>query len=145
MIDQLDGVSSLYLDSNIFIYLVEDRGAKRDAVTAILAEAQALGIFLTTSEITLAECLFGAFERENEALAGVYRELFSGDGLIRTILCQSIIFEDAARRGAALSLKLVVAIHIASAKHFGCDGFLTNDKGIRGPEMLKIIQLSDLL
>jgi predicted nucleic acid-binding protein len=145
MIDQLDGVSSLYLDSNILIYLVEDRSAKRDAVTAILAEAQTLGVFLTTSEITLAECLFGAFKQENEALAGVYRELFSGDGFIQTILCQSIIFEDAARRGATLSLKLVDAIHIASATHFGCDAFLTNDNGIRGPVTLKIIQLSDFL
>ena len=145
MIDQLDGISSLYLDSNIFIYVVEDRGALRDAVTAILAEAQTLGIFLTTSEITLAECLFGAFRQENEALAGVYRALLSDEGLIRTILCQSIIFEDAARRGAALSLKLVDAIHIASATHAGCDAFLTNDKGVRGPEKLKIIQLSDLL
>jgi predicted nucleic acid-binding protein len=145
MIDQLDGVSSLYLDSNIIIYLVEDRGAKRDAVTDVLAEAQTLGIILATSEITLAECLFGAYLQENEALAGVYRELFSGDGIMRLILCQSIIFEDAARRGAALSLKLVDAIHIASATHFGCDAFLTNDKGVRGPATLKIIQLSDLL
>lgn len=145
MTDRLDGVTSLYLDSNIFIYLVEDRGALRDAVTAILAEAQTRGIFLTTCEITLAECLHGAFKQENEALAGVYRELLSGDGLIKTILCQSIIFEDAARFGAALSLKLTDAIHLASAVHFGCDAFLTNDRGIRGPEILKIIQLSDLL
>ena len=145
MTDQLAGVSSLYLDSNIFIYLVEDRGAVRDAVTAMLAEAQTLGIFLTTSEITLAECMFGAFKQENEALAGVYRALFFDGGPIRTILCQSIIFEDAARFGAALSLNLINATHLASATHSGCDAFLTNDKGIRGPEILKIIQLSDLL
>ena len=76
MIDQLGGVSSLYIDANILIYLVLDRGAKRDAVTVILAEAKTRGIFLSTSEITLAECLFGAFKQENEALAGVYRALF---------------------------------------------------------------------
>jgi predicted nucleic acid-binding protein len=138
------GVATLYVDANILIYLIEGRGETREKVTRILAEATSNGISLATSEITLAECLYGAFKQDNDELASVYRQVLSGDGLMQPIPCHLALFEEAARTGANHSLKLIDAIHVAAALQFECDAFLTNDTGIRLPETMKVIHLSGL-
>lgn len=141
--DILAGISRLYVDSNIFIYLVEGRGADHDIVGALLKEAAARNIRLMTSEVTIAECLHGAFKQGNDKLANVYRDLLSAGIVAETIPGDPVLFEYAAYVGASLSLKLIDAIHVASATIFECDAFLTNDRGIRAPENLRIIQLQD--
>jgi predicted nucleic acid-binding protein len=142
-IDRLAGISRLYLDANIFIYFIEGRGAERDAATDILLAAAERGVVLVTGEITIAECLHGAFKQKNEALASVYRDLLSGGIVVETLAGDPVLYECAAYAGSLLSLKLIDAIHAASAMIGECEGFLTNDRGIRVPDGIRIIQLAD--
>jgi predicted nucleic acid-binding protein len=143
--EALAGLNRLYVDANIFIYFVEGEGAERETVTALFLEAAERDVQLVTSEITIAECLRGALRGRDETVASTYRDLLSNGAVVELVAADPVLYEYAALAGFTFSLKLFDAIHVASAVIGDCEGLLTNDKGIRGPEMLKIIQLSDLL
>ena len=51
----------------------------------------------------------------------------------------------AAEIAATASMKLIDALHVATAISSGCKFFLTNDRGIRSSEQLEVIVLSTLL
>jgi predicted nucleic acid-binding protein len=142
--EALAGLNRLYVDANIFIYFVEGDGAERETVTALFVEAAEWDVQLVTGEISIAECLRGALKHGDEAAASAYRHLLSNSDITELVTADPVLYEYAALAGYTFSLKLIDAIHVASAVIGDCDGLLTNDKGIRGPEILKIIQLSNL-
>ena len=143
--DGLAGRHCIYVDANIFIYFVEGAGAERETATALFLEAADRGIRLVTGEISIAECLRGVIGQDEATAASIYRDLFSNGSIVEMVAADPILYEYAALAGSLFSLKLVDAIHLASAVMADCDAFLTNDKGIRGPETLQIIRLSDLI
>jgi predicted nucleic acid-binding protein len=134
----------IYVDANIFIYFVEGDGAERETVIDLFVEAAERNVQLVTSEITIAECLRGALKNSDETAASTYRDLLSNDDIVEMITADPVLFEYAALAGCMFSLKLIDSIHIASAMIAGCDAFLTNDKRMRGPEAMGVIQLSDV-
>ncbi len=141
MTERLRAASRPYFDTNIFVYLVEGSARFRaDAAGAFTAALEAGTII--TSELTVAECLYGAFKKSDGRLAGRYRALFkSGSGLIMCPVDQAIL-DRAAQSGPRLGLKLLDAIHVATAHYAECDAFLTNDRGIRKALGLNVIHLT---
>lgn len=128
-----------YIDTNIIIYQIE--GTRQAQQKASAAVAQSDDQRLVTSEITLGECLLGAQKRQSAELVVKYREILSDTAIFRLVPVDRGILEAAAKLGAQYRLKLVDAIHVATAVAAGCDAFITNDKGIRAGESLRIIQL----
>jgi predicted nucleic acid-binding protein len=143
--EALNELNRLYVDANVFIYFVEGDGAERETAAALFVEAAERDIQLVTSEITIAECLRGTHKNSDETAASTYRDLLSNGDIVELVTADPVLYEYAALAGFTFSLKLVDAIHVASAVIGECEGLLTNDKGVRGPELLKTIQLSDLL
>lgn len=143
--EALSSLQRIYVDANIFIYFVEGDGAERGTVTALFVEAAEKDIQLVTADITIAECLRGALANGDEPAASTFRDLLSNGDLVELVAAEPVLCEYAALAGFTFSLKLLDAIHVASAVIGECEALLTNDKGIRGPENLRIIQLSDLL
>jgi predicted nucleic acid-binding protein len=142
MTDRFTGMSALYLDSNVIIYFIEDRGALRKAASEIILEAQQRGVQLVTSELALAECLHGAYRQQNETLAELYVEFLAGDGMFQLVSLSPPILRTSAKLAALHSTKLLDAIHVASALEIRCQAFVTNDRGIRTPDDLEVIQLT---
>lgn len=141
----LAGRQRIYIDANIFIYFVEGDGAERETATDLFVEAAESGVRLITSEISIAECLRGVIGQTDPTAAQIYRDLFSNGSIVELVAADPVLYEYAALAGSLFSLKLIDAIHLASATMANCDAFLTNDKGIRGPETLPIIRFSDLI
>jgi predicted nucleic acid-binding protein len=141
--EALAELNRLYVDADIFIYFVEGEGAERETVTALFVEAAERNVQLVTSEITIAECLRGALKDRDEPAAATYRDMLSNSDIVEMVTADPVLYEYAALAGCTFSLNLLDAIHVASAVIGECEGLLTNDKGIRGPDILKIIQLSD--
>ncbi len=142
MSDRLAGLSSLYLDSNIFIYFIEDRGPLRKVASEIIFDTQQRGVQLVTSELALAECLHGAYRQHNEKLAELYVDMLAGDDMFHLVSPSPSILRMSAKLAAKFSTKLLDAIHVATAMESKCDAFVTNDRGIRTPDELKVIQLT---
>jgi predicted nucleic acid-binding protein len=139
----LTGITSLYLDSNILIYLIEGNVELGDLVLAAFREIDIHTITLYTSEITVTECLNGAYRAGLEELAQKYLELLSAEEFISLLPVDSDVCIEAARVGAEHRLKTVDSIHLASAILVGCQAFLTNDSGFKSTKNIQIIQLAE--
>ncbi|MDE1148304.1 MAG: PIN domain-containing protein [Azospirillaceae bacterium] len=129
----------VYVDTNIIIYQVEGQPDLRQKLANLFIKELDGAQFLT-SQITIAECLLGAHKRGDAALVETYREIFGGSGVFQLIPVGLEILERAALFGAQQRLKLIDAVHVASALTTGCDTFLTNDAGIRCDD-IRVIQL----
>jgi predicted nucleic acid-binding protein len=98
-----------------------------------------------SSDLTAAELLVKPFKDQDASAEAACRAiLFGNEGVSVGDVSREIIIEAASIR-ASRTLKLPDAIHLATAKHFNCDVFLTNDVRLKnvsvGPE---VVLLSDL-
>jgi predicted nucleic acid-binding protein len=143
MSESLEGISSLYLDSNILIYLVEGNASIGERVLAAFREIENNEITLFTSEITLTECLNGAYSVGSEPLAQKYLELLGAEEFITLVPVDSDVCIEAARLGAAHRLKTVDSLHLASATLAGCQALLSNDSAFRSTDDVRVVQLSE--
>ena len=144
MTNGLEGASTLYLDANILIYFIEGAPDLRARVGSVLAQSDSRGIALATSNLTIAECLHGAWRRRDRALVNVYRGFFSTNDLVRLVGIDDEILAAAAEFAATCEIKLIDAIHVASAVSAGCEALLTNDRRLRAPATVRVLQLGEL-
>lgn len=133
--------AKIHLDSNIIIYRAEGEPALRTIVTQLLTQYAENGAQFWTSGVTVGECLIGAHKKvpSNEE---AYHSAFADRDFISVAEATRQIIERAAILGAELNMKLVDAIHVATAEGLGCFVFLTNDRGIRAPAGLELRYLS---
>jgi predicted nucleic acid-binding protein len=141
----LDGIASLYLDSNILIYMVEGHADLRELVLAAFREIEARDVASYTNEITITECLNGAYRAGLEALAQEYLGLLATREFITLIPVDADVCIEAARLGAVHRLKTVDSIHLASATLAGCQALLTNDGGFRSTKDVEAVRLSEFV
>jgi predicted nucleic acid-binding protein len=141
----LKGIASLYLDSNILIYLIEGNVELSELVLAAFRQIEIHNVTLYTSEITVTECLNGAYREGLEELAQKYLELLSSEEFIILLPVDSDVCVEAARVGAEYRLKTVDSIHLASATLAGCQALLTNDGSFRSTKIVQTIRLSEFI
>lgn len=140
-IETIARAKRIYLDSNICIYFVEGTPDRQSASRRVFELAEQANVPLITSELALAECLFGAYKQGNEALASHYRDILQDSAAITLIPIDTALLDLAAQIGPQSGLKLVDAIHAATALGTGCDVFVTNDVRIRSLKDLEVVQL----
>ena len=97
---------------------------------------------LVTSELTVGECLAGAL-RQDRRLAQTYLDLFDRTELLEVADVTRPLVRRAAELGAALRMKLLDALHVATAEALRCEVLLTNDRGIRAPAGIALRHLSE--
>ena len=139
----LANIASLYIDSNILIYLVAGHADLGDLVLAAFHEIEVHDVALYTSEMTITECLNGAYRAGLEELAQEYLDLFATENFITLLPVDGDVCIEAARLAATHRLKTVDSIHLASATLAGCEALLTNDGGFRSTKDVAAIQLSE--
>lgn len=140
----IEDARKIYIDSNIVIYFVEGAKVFRDKAIEFFQYAELKGIDIVTSEISISECLYGAYKRENDEISEKYREIFYDIDMFQLVPIEREIVEGAAKIGARNTLKLIDAIHLTSALDTECDVLITNDRGIRSTENLKVVQMLEM-
>jgi len=135
----------VYLDSNIFIYGLENVADFGEISKAILEKLDNHVFFGVSSELTLAECLSkpkisSAFEDSLTIYSGALqnRRSFSLVPVSKNILI------DSAKLRARKGYKLPDAIHMATALAEKCNFFLTNDKRFGKTSGIQTIILSEI-
>jgi predicted nucleic acid-binding protein len=118
-------MSRVFWDTNLFIYLMEDKGPSSVRVATLRQRMLERGDQLFTSSLSLGEILVKPLESGDEALPDQYVRLISGAA---TVVPFGI---EAARKYAAIrrdrSIRPPDAIQLACAAHVGMDLFITND------------------
>lgn len=140
---EIIGERRLYLDSNIFIYMLEEPSGYEASVGELAANIDDGVIEALTSELSLAETLVKPF-REAPEYVSVYQRYITSRPHLEVVPVSRSILIEAARRRAHLKVRLPDAIHVATAVNAGCRIFLTNDAEIKSSPDLEVIQFSDL-
>jgi predicted nucleic acid-binding protein len=143
MSDALAGIAKLYVDSNIFIYLIEGEAELHGRVLAAVKNATSNKIALFTSELTLTECLHGAYRAGSDELAKAYLDLLATKEFVTLLPVDITICIEAARAAANQRLKTVDALHFATATASGCTALLTNDSGFRSTRDVRVVSLME--
>lgn len=128
----------VYVDSNIFIYLVDgDDDTRRRALSA-LEELDRQNANLLTSELTIAECTIAPIRDRRPDIVAAFHGLLEDPKIVELAPITRDTLKLAANMAAGLRLKLPDAIHVATAEALSCSVFLTNDRGIRAPAGIEI-------
>ena len=118
-------MSRIFWDTNLFVYLIEDRGERAERVAALRRWMIEREDELLTSTLTLGEILVKPMETGDEKLMRRYEHAIGAGATV-------LPFDDgAARRFAEIrrdrSIRPPDAIQLACAAAVGVDLFITND------------------
>lgn len=131
----------VYFDANIFIYLMEGFPKLEMNLREIRDSIYHGESIIFSSELTLCEVLVPAFRKDNTELLVIYRKFIEESGAFELIPTTREIYIRASLLRAQLSLKTPDAIHVASAIESGCNVFLTNDKPLKAPKDIIVLNI----
>ena len=142
MIELVHG-QSVYIDSNVFIYAVEnDQTFSKPALELFQSIAAGLTHGLT-SELTFAEVLVKPLRQNNRPLVAIYEQLFIATSLAVIPISKPILREAADIR-ARTGQKLPDCIHAATALQSKCSMIVSQDQRLKVPG-LTAIALSEMI
>ena len=118
-------MSRIFWDTNLFIYLLEDKGELTDRVVALRERMIERNDELLTSALTLGEILVRPLEAGDDALAHRYEQAIMAAATV-------IPFDHSAAYAFAIvrrdrTIRPPDAIQLACASVAGVDMFITND------------------
>lgn len=121
--------ATVYLDTNVLIYITEGTDGFKARIEAFLREALAARAHLVTSELAIAEVLVVPIRKQNEIILAAYNELF--ESFVQAVPVErSILVRAAQLRAGTARLRTPDAIHLATAGHLGAAAFVTGDASI---------------
>jgi len=120
----------VYLDTNVFIYALEDFPEYAVPIK-IIFETIDQGICTAfTSEFTLSEVLVKPFILGDESLISLYQDVIHDSPVlsVQPVTRQILILAARVRAQSTSRISLADAIHLATADFSQCCSFLTNDR-----------------
>jgi predicted nucleic acid-binding protein len=127
------GVSRIFWDSNLFVYLFEDNVNFSPATKKLRQSMLERGDQLLTSTLSLGEILVKPLEKGQADRCQQYEDALSRSAIL-------VPFDQkAARRYAAIRSNRIAkgpdAVQLACAAEAGVDLFITNDQRLRGRQV----------
>lgn len=134
---------TVYLDSNVLIYLLDANPTYRRTVEGIFAMASTGDLRATTGDVTVTEILVRPLAVDDQAAVDRITE-FLDSGLVAVRPHTREGFVLAARIRAANRTSLPDALHVATAVLSGCTVLVTNDQRMPSLPGLEIVRLQEL-
>jgi len=135
----------VYLDTNVFIYFLEQNPAYFPAVEQIMCAAKAQHFHACTGEIAVAETMVIPYRKRDANTIAQVRAFFSRKNFLSILPHDARIFDLAARLRAGKNIKFIDAVHLATASSSACAFFITNDKAIHSGANVQVISLKTFL
>ena len=133
----------VYLDTNVFIYMLEGYPEFLPLLTQLFKALDNKHLQAITSELTLAEALVKPFADKNISLQKIYEHTIqSALGLTVIPISRNILIKAAKLRTSML--RLPDAIHLATAQENDCKFFITNDAHLKKIPDINILLLSEI-
>lgn len=136
-------MSRIFWDTNLFIYLFEDKGGRSEQVAALRQRMIEREDELLTSALTLGEILVRPREMDNDELAQIYELGISTAATVLPFDSHAALKFAEIRQDR--SIKAPDAIQLACASVARADLFITNDnrlskKNIRGIQFIQSLE-----
>ena len=150
----------VYIDSCVFIYFLDryiapDTEHKRNRVNffdvaALILEACAKQrCFGVTGDAAVAEVFVSPYRKNDQLQIARFKRFFEQKNFLNVLSHDKSTFDTAAQIVAQHRLKLIDALHVATAVQSNCAFFITNDlsiqSGIPKSLSLEVVCLRDLL
>lgn len=135
---------SAFIDTALFIYLLEEQGDFTDLSEFFLRVCYARNVRLVTSILTYLEFSVKPYREERHDLIDDYNSLLSEANFFVTTVTLPDCDQAARLRAKYSSLKAFDALQIACALKEGCDVFACNDKRLKRVEEIDILILDDV-
>jgi predicted nucleic acid-binding protein len=98
-----------------------------------------------TGDAVVAETLYKPYQVNDNLRVSEFKEFFSNDEFITVLSHTKQCFELAAELSPKRGMKLIDALHYATATLAGCTFILTNDQGFASVDSMEVIYLTDLI
>ncbi|MBI1800186.1 MAG: type II toxin-antitoxin system VapC family toxin [Chloroflexi bacterium] len=134
----------VYLDTNVFIYALEDYPEFTLALTELFEKIDQNALHAVTSELTLAEVLVKPLMDQSVERRRAYEQVLQSSGGLTVAPVNRAVLIEAAHLRASHGLRLPDAIHLATAQLMLCETFVTNDRRLPTLGGLHIALLSEI-
>ncbi len=134
---------TVYLDSNVLIYLLDANPTYLQTVERIFGMASTGDLRATTGDVTVTEILVRPLAVGDHAAVDRIAE-FLDSGLVEVRPHTREGFVLAARIRAAHRTSLPDALHVATAVMSGCSALVTNDQRMPSLPGLEVVRLQEL-
>ena len=135
----------VYIDTHAFIFFLDRHDRYFQAVAPIFQDCFKQRIFATTGAAAIAEVMVHPYRSGDGALIAHFKSFFHQKNFLTIAGHDIALFDTAAMLAGQRKMKLMDALHFATAQHNGCQFFLTNDHAILSSSGLEVIQLDDLI
>lgn len=133
------------LDTNVFIYHLEDNRRYSHLTNAVFSWLEQPGASGVTSTLTMTELLVQPLRNQDETRANLFHDLLSTYPHLAWIAPDLPIARLAARYRALHGLKTIDALHAATAVRNSATGLITNDAALTRVDQLEVLVLDTLL
>lgn len=134
----------LFLDSAPVIYYIEQHPNYVDTLADIFEAIDTGLLEAVTSPITLAETLVIPYRLSVAQVQQAFFDVIVRGPNTRFVPIDYAEARHAAELRASYNLSLADALQVAVALNAGCDGFLTNDRGLGRVTEIRMLILDDL-
>lgn len=140
--DSLRG-KRVYFDANIFIYIIEGSDEYQKLIDSLVESLSQNEFHATSSQITFTEVLPPLVRRGDQQIISETLKFMRESDLFQLDSANEDICIQAGVLRGETKMKTPDALHVATSMHQKCDVFLTNDAGIRVPDTMKRVLISD--
>jgi predicted nucleic acid-binding protein len=135
----------VYVDTNVFIYFLERHERYFEGVVPFFQLFNDGLSIACTGDAVVAETLYKPYQINDVLRVSECKEFFNNDEFITVLPHTTKVFELAAELAPQRGMKLIDALHYATATLAGCKFFLTNDQGFASSDAIEVIHLESLL
>lgn len=135
----------VYMDTNVFIYFLELSDGYYEIVAPIIEACEAGKFIGYTGDVAVAETMIQPYREDNLSLVANFKAFFATENFLSIQSHDAAIFDLAAQLRAKRGMKLIDALHYATALKAGCSFFLSNDASIKSDAIMEVIAINTLL
>ena len=135
----------VYIDANYLIYFFDKRAPQFDIVAPIFVACDAGEFVGFTGDAAVAEVMVHPYRSMSAAEIARGKAFFSRDDFINVLRHDSSVFDTAAQLRATSSMKMLDALHYATALQAGCRFLLTNDGDFKTSKQIEVVSVQSLL
>jgi predicted nucleic acid-binding protein len=133
----------VFLDTVIFIYLLENNKYFGDSVANFLEYCTTNGISLTTSVITYKEFCIKPYKLGRNELITAFEDMCTDLNISLQDVTLLVADTAAKLRSKYQGLRGMDALQISAAIHSECDKFMTNDRRLRQVNEIEVMLIKD--
>jgi predicted nucleic acid-binding protein len=134
-----------YIDANLFIYFFAATPRYERVATALMKAARERQFFAVTGKAVVAEVMVHPYRDGNPEVIARFHAFFAQD-FLSVVDHPSQLYDTAALFAGTRRMKLIDALHYATALHVGCEAIVSNDhRFTQQRDAIEVIYLDGLL